>query len=58
MFFFIQNGGINMERTLSSSEKFDQLKFTDDWMFKAVMSDPQNLDIVKELAERCIQKKN
>lgn len=57
MFFFIQNGGINMERTLSSSEKFDQLKFTDDWMFKAVMSDPQNLDIVKELAERCIQRK-
>lgn len=36
---------------------FDELTFNDDWMFKTVMSDPNNIDIVKEIAERCIQRK-
>lgn len=38
-------------------KKFENLTIQDDWMFKAVLSNPKNIGIVKRIAERCLKRK-
>ncbi len=37
----------------STQEKFENLKITDVWIFQKVFVDPKNLELSKELVQRC-----
>lgn len=37
----------------STQEKFENLKITDVWMFLKVFGDPKNLELSKEVVQRC-----
>lgn len=42
---------------IRKKKKFDELTFSDDWMFKEVLGDPNNISIVKEFIEMVLERK-